>query len=457
MTFPPLSKEPFSHSPRAGLPSEPIHPNHQIMKPRHILSILLALTGALHAQGPLTPPVGTPGPEMKSLQEIWDKIGGLETQVSALQSQNRQLEASLQNQKALTAAQAEQSGLVNPSWSTRQIYAGSVHSHSLSISPSGLAQVAALDGALKLITQSDGGWVVSVIDNTIGGTSGGNCSIQHHPLTGLPGIAYYNVSNGDLKYAEQGSGGWVITTVASAGDVGRGCDLAFSPDGNPLIAFFDVGQAKTMFAERISGSWVFTEIETNPTVASVTLPIDLECSANNTRAMVWIHHDGSFPSIRFSSCGNGAAWQNENNLGDYNISHVQPRSIRLTFTPTGRPLAMVASVASAGFHYWIYGVQNWTSLAPIVGGDNPNSADGAFDTLGRFHLALGRNSSDISPLDVERRTSIGTPAAQTRIHDEDDAAPFQSVMAIDPTGWPAVSYIDGLGNIRFATRNPNTP
>ncbi len=419
------------------------------MRPSRIPLLTLVSICTAHAQGPLTAP-GAPGPEMKSLQEIWDKIGGLE-------AQNRQLKTALQNQQALTAAQAEQTGLVNPSWSIRQIYAGSTHSHSMSISSNGIAQVAALDGGLKLITQGDGKWVVSVIDDTIGGTSGGNCSIQHHPLNGMPGIAYYDVTNGDLKYAEQGSGGWVITTVASAGDVGRGCDLAFSPDGNPLIAFFDVGEAKTMFAERTSGAWVFTDIEANPAVASVTLPIDLECSANNTRAMLWVHHNESIPSIRFSSSGAGAAWQNENNLGDYNISNVQPRSIRLTFTPTGRPLAIVASVASAGFHYWIYGVQNWTSLAPIVGGDYPNSADGAFDTLGRFHLALGRNTSDISPLDVERRTSVSVAAAQTRIHDEDDAAPFQSVMAIDPTGWPAVSYIDGLGNIRFATRNPNTP
>ena len=35
--------------------------------------------------------LGAPAPTMKSLQEIWDKIGDLETQVTALETQNQSL------------------------------------------------------------------------------------------------------------------------------------------------------------------------------------------------------------------------------------------------------------------------------------------------------------------------------------------------------------------------------
>ena len=44
--------------------------------------------------GPLTPP-DAPAPTMRTLQEIWDKIGALETQTSLLQSQNAQLQSQI--------------------------------------------------------------------------------------------------------------------------------------------------------------------------------------------------------------------------------------------------------------------------------------------------------------------------------------------------------------------------
>ena len=52
-----------------------------------IVLFLIAATERGRAQGDLIPP-GPPAPTMKSLQEIWDKVGGLETQVSGLQTQN---------------------------------------------------------------------------------------------------------------------------------------------------------------------------------------------------------------------------------------------------------------------------------------------------------------------------------------------------------------------------------
>ena len=52
------------------------------------IALFLLFSGApiIHAQGPLDPP-GPPGDTMKTLQEIWDKIGELEAQNSAIMAQ----------------------------------------------------------------------------------------------------------------------------------------------------------------------------------------------------------------------------------------------------------------------------------------------------------------------------------------------------------------------------------
>jgi formylglycine-generating enzyme required for sulfatase activity len=51
---------------------------------------LLVIAAHLHAEGPLSPP-GAPMPTMKTLQEIWDRIGELEAQNADLQAQLSEL------------------------------------------------------------------------------------------------------------------------------------------------------------------------------------------------------------------------------------------------------------------------------------------------------------------------------------------------------------------------------
>lgn len=56
------------------------------MKAPILLALTLLLATAAFGQGLLTPPA-SPEPTKKSLQEIWDKVGGLETQVTTVQAQ----------------------------------------------------------------------------------------------------------------------------------------------------------------------------------------------------------------------------------------------------------------------------------------------------------------------------------------------------------------------------------
>ncbi len=71
-----------------------------------LASALLAT--AAFGQGTLIPP-GAPEPTQKSLQEIWDKVGGLETQVTTVQTQI----TALKNQNSTLQTQLTQFRLDN--------------------------------------------------------------------------------------------------------------------------------------------------------------------------------------------------------------------------------------------------------------------------------------------------------------------------------------------------------
>ena len=64
---------------------------------KRISFIYFTLSVAALAQGTLTPPSGTPMPTQKSLQEIWDKLEALETEIA------RNQEATVTGMEALFA------------------------------------------------------------------------------------------------------------------------------------------------------------------------------------------------------------------------------------------------------------------------------------------------------------------------------------------------------------------
>ncbi|MFN0125064.1 MAG: hypothetical protein ACKV19_00060 [Verrucomicrobiales bacterium] len=116
------------------------------MKYRISTLITLVTASLLPAQGPLTPP-GAPAPTQKSLQEIWDKIGALEAQNAALQTQNENL-------------------------------------------TNLLLSIGEATGAIP--------WQLTTVDST--GSVGQTASLVFTP-GGQPAISYFDVTNGDLKYA----------------------------------------------------------------------------------------------------------------------------------------------------------------------------------------------------------------------------------------------------------------
>lgn len=195
--------QPQAFLPGKGAFSPAINPT---MK-RILLPILLAFTGPALAQGPLTPP-GTPAPTMKTLQEIWDKIGTLETQVTQTQSEIANVRADNQALSGLLAA----SNMNLP-------------------------------------------WLLTTVDSV--GDVGGELSLAFDSK-GKPCIAYYDITNADLKYASLESNGWQVTTLDFTGNVGSSPSLAFGSDGKPSIAYQDVTNSRVKYANHDGSNWQFT-------------------------------------------------------------------------------------------------------------------------------------------------------------------------------------------------------
>ena len=145
-------------------PADPSLQTTPTMKPNilHIQVLLLLPSSFCLAQGPLTPP-GAPAPTQKSLQEIWDKVGILQTQlttaqadITTLKSDNATLKAQLYSVSSMDAISA--AGLALP-------------------------------------------WILTTVDS--GGSVGEYTSLAFGP-DGQPAISYRDVSNLDLKFARKG-------------------------------------------------------------------------------------------------------------------------------------------------------------------------------------------------------------------------------------------------------------
>ncbi len=235
------------------------------MKP-YLTLTLIALASSALAAGPLTPP-GPPAPTMKSLQEIWDKIGGLETQVaeargdvSRLQAENQSLALRLISNPAVF------------SWSTAIVDTVSAQGAnpigaypSLAFSKQGQPAIAyyqETDGDLKYAistgTETAPAWTIQTVDTS--GDVGKFPSLAFAP-DGEPAIAYYDDTNDNLKFAKYNAGTqqWVVSTVESTGGTGYGCSLAYNPAGQPAISYLDANQ-RVKLAKQDGTPWSFLMI-----------------------------------------------------------------------------------------------------------------------------------------------------------------------------------------------------
>ena len=131
--------------------------------------VLLVQSSRCFGQGSLTPP-GSPAPTQKSLQEIWDRIGTLETTVSALETTVSTLES---NVSTLETTVSDQQALIQ--------------------------QQNALIDSMATVHGVSLPWTLTTVDST--GNTGRHTSLAFTP-GGQPAISYYTSDDTALRYAE---------------------------------------------------------------------------------------------------------------------------------------------------------------------------------------------------------------------------------------------------------------
>lgn len=408
------------------------------MKTQHILPILLAVTGALHAQGPLTPPAppGAPGSEMKSLQQIWDKIGGLETQLSQVQSEIANVRADNIALSGLLAA----SNVSLPWLITTVDSAGDVGADpSLAFDSKGKPCVAYYDvtlADLKFATLETNGWQVTTVDST--GNVGFTPSLAFGP-DGRPSIAYTDVTNSRVKYMRHDGTAWQPTLVAEAGATLP--SLAFGPDGKPAIAY-RLGTAARL--ARLDGTWSTEAVSVEPVVSRAVLAFDLR----NGMPVVAYQVLDSVITDQFGtnldyeavkSVFDGASWS-RNVIGTEGNGGFSP-SIKAG--PGAAP-----SIAHIGSNNRSAGAGLKFEHTIVLITDYAHNPSLAFGVTGKPAISFYQSDSgDLKFMEFDG--SVWVPSTVDTAGDVGIA----NSLAFGPDGQPAIAYYDATnGNLKFARK-----
>ncbi|MBL9130349.1 MAG: hypothetical protein JNG86_04070 [Verrucomicrobiaceae bacterium] len=313
---------------------------------------LLCAAPSLRGQGSLTPPPGPPAPTMKTLQNLWDKlttmgtqldghsgqldllqeehqdlttlINTLKTQTTTLQGQATALQAEnaaikAQNE-ALTNLMLSMGGAAGTlPWTPTNVDAGGTFSQlSFASGPNGKMALGFLkNGALRVAIFNGTSWSISIVPAS--GTV--TClSVQYNATTGWPAVAYGTAASG-VKYADYSGSSWTIFNVDNPGGEIRGCSLAMTSSGWPAIAYA-VYPVTLKFALAGDLGWNVTTVRTFSQSAT---QVDLAYGPAGQPCILYVNDTISYLSF------NGSTWSTES------IDSFPSSIASLGFSPAGIP------------------------------------------------------------------------------------------------------------------------
>ena len=136
---------------------------------------------------------------------------------------------------------------------------------------------------LMYATDQSGTWVITVVDNTGGGsgTTGGQPSIAMDS-TGTIHIVHRDVDALGIRHSTcsstcSSSSSWSNSALESAGNVGQQSSLVIDSQDHLHVTYYDNGNSALRYATNTSGSWVFTNLDTEGSVgqfSSIALDTD---------------------------------------------------------------------------------------------------------------------------------------------------------------------------------------
>ena len=425
--------------------------------PALLASLSILLLPHAFGQGALTPPPGPPAPTMKSLQQIWDKIDGLEARTAVLEMQNSTLRtqnlqiAQLLGTLASTAGRfswllsepAVALGGTGNSWlayapdgrptmvvfnyltndvvfarfngvqwdlTTVEHIPGGIYSPTMAYGPDGQPAIAYVGlGNLLKIARFDGGnnWTIWDVDAT-GPSAGPSLAFN---ADGQPAIAYAAVgtTNSHLKFAEFDGSAWVLTVADTENDTGLLASLAFGPDGRPAIGYGRSGSGEDLwvvkFARRTGGTWATTLVDDGGS-ATVGYSISLAFGPDGQPAMAykftesWTNPNGN--SHLVYAHFNGTTWASSiASDGLYGATKVG-NTVDLAFGFDGQPSIAFATETSSGFLAVMRYIGQAWSLIKVDGTvGSGDSCSLAFGPDGEPAIAYGVDGG--SPLKFARK------------------------------------------------------
>ena len=409
-------------------------------RPLAFAALLLPL--AASGQGSLTPPAGAPAPNMKTLQEIWNKVGTLETQLTQTQTDLTSARADItrlrdDNKQLSSLLALSPAGEALP-WLVTTIATGGQY-NSLAFGPDGYPAVShysATSAILRFSRYNGSTWTTTNVDtNTFVGTYS---SLAFAP-GGQPAIAYYDATNTNLKYARYNGTTWAIETVDNnAGNVGQHASLGFNGDGRAVIAYYDATNGDLKIA-RHNGA--FFELSTVDSTGDVGKACSLAIGPDGQPAIAY--YNAAAQQFKFARY-NGSSWiiaQAGMLLGNLQ------GNFSLAFDPTG----MMSTPVFDGSHLFMTFANSNTIGVASNGGESPApGASLAYGPDGAWMVSF-RDLNYDHRLTVSTANGVTVPTL-TVVDDSYHVGQFSSI-AFGPDGQPAIAYYDEFnGSLKFARR-----